>query len=92
MVNGLSPMIAGRFFNLGGFMNLHIKSTTKLVELNGVPARVWEGVTGVGVPVHCFITRIAVANASDQAVFERELEACDPPSADVAAYPTKLVL
>lgn len=40
-------------------MTITIKSTTKMVELNGVPARIWEGETESGIPVHCYITRIA---------------------------------
>ena len=41
-------------------MTLIIESTSKIVELNGVPARVWEGHTESGIKVHCFITRVSV--------------------------------
>ena len=41
-------------------VKLQIESTSKVVEFNGVPARIWEGHTESGIPVHCFITRIAV--------------------------------
>ncbi len=37
-------------------MKIILDSTTKLVDLNGVPARVWEGCTQDGVPVHAYIT------------------------------------
>lgn len=44
-------------------MKITIESTPKIVELvvNGmpVPARVWQGETASGIPVQCFITRIA---------------------------------
>lgn len=73
-------------------MKLTIQSTTKIVELNGIPARIWEGVSEQGIPVHCFITRIAVADGDDQELFEKELECCAVPSVDVEAYPAKLVL
>ena len=32
-----------------------IESTTKIVALNGIDCRVWEGTTERGVPIHCFI-------------------------------------
>lgn len=76
-------------------MIIEIESTTKLVEINGLPARVWEGKTSTGIPVHCFITRIAV-DANDDAAneqFSRELEECRPPSPEVDEfYPTRMVL
>jgi hypothetical protein len=47
-------------------MKITIESTDKVIELvtdNGdgpaVPARVWEGKTESGIPVVCFVTRIA---------------------------------
>ena len=73
-------------------MRLDIKSTTKVVQLNGLPARIWEGVNEQGIPLHCFITRIAVADEMDQALFEASLEKCDAPSVAVAAYPARMVL
>ena len=41
-------------------MKITIESTDKIVYLNGIPARIWEGETASGICVHCFITRIAV--------------------------------
>lgn len=74
-------------------MIITVESTTKTVTINGVPARVWEGRTESGIPVHCFITRIAVARTEDASQFERELQACRPVSAQLdAAYPSRLVL
>ena len=40
-------------------MKVTLESTTKIVELNGVQARIWEGTTEGGIRVHAFITRIA---------------------------------
>ena len=40
-------------------MRIEIESTEKIVELSGVPARVWDGKTDSGIPVHCFVTRIS---------------------------------
>ena len=41
-------------------MKITIESTSKIVSLNGIPARIWEGETENGIKVHCFISRIAV--------------------------------
>lgn len=74
-------------------MQITITSTDKIVELNGVPARLWEGHTSSGIPVHCFVTRIAVPLDADHAQFERELQECRPPiNADVRGIPLRLVL
>jgi hypothetical protein len=77
-------------------MTITITSTTSLAELkiNGalVPARIWEGKTDSGIPVHCYITRIAVHNSQDQSQFERELEEQKQPSFEVAAIPLRLIL
>lgn len=73
-------------------MKLTIENTTKVVELNGVPARIWEGHTESGIPVHCYITRVAVHNDHDHTQFERELAEQRTPSADVQAIPLRLIL
>lgn len=73
-------------------MKVNLESTTKMVNLNGVPARIWEGQTESGIPVHAFVTRIAVHKDSDTDQFEAELKECRTPSADVQAYPARLVL
>lgn len=77
-------------------MTITVSSTTKIVELNGVPARVWEGKTSRGTEVHCFITRVAVhkdAPAEAVADFERDLKEQAPPSVAVdAAYPLRMIL
>lgn len=79
-------------------MKITVESTSKIVELlsagavHGVPARLWEGRTESGIPVHVFITRIAVANDRDTAQFEQELLEVRAPSADVQAYPLRMVL
>ena len=75
-------------------MTITVTSTDKTVELNGVPARIWEGKTESGIPVHCFITRIAVHKDLDASQFERELsEQHAPVSAEISrAYPMRLIL
>lgn len=43
-------------------MKISIESTSKIVRFQignaEVPARIWEGHTDDGTPVHCYITRI----------------------------------
>lgn len=75
-------------------MKITIKSTNKIVELNGVPARVWEGQTESGIKVHCFVTRIAINHDELRAnEFEKELQETTPPSPEIEKYyPSKLIL
>lgn len=56
-------------------MQIVIHNTDKIVELvthdgSRVAARVWEGHTESGIPIHCMITRIAVHEDHDQAQFQ----------------------
>lgn len=74
-------------------MKIIVESTTKIIELNGVPARVWEGQTESGVKIHCFITRVAIDKdepRSDE--FERELKEQKIPSVEIQAIPARLIL
>jgi hypothetical protein len=78
-------------------MVITVASTTKTVTLQvdgaAVPARIWEGHTDSGIPVHCYLTRIAVRDDLDRSQFEAELLACRAPSAAVeAAIPNRLIL
>jgi len=77
-------------------MKITIESTDNIVTLvtdsGTVPARLWEGSTDNGIPVHCFVTGIAVPNDADHSQFERELQERRAPSADVAAIPMRLIL
>ena len=73
-------------------MKLTIENTTQIVELNGVPARVWEGQTESGIKVHCFVTRISVNEDDGMEVhekFRKELSECKKPS---VVFPLKMVL
>ncbi len=78
-------------------MIVRLTSTTKIVDLTTptgiVLARVWEGVTESGIPVHAFITRIGVERTADNAQFERELIECRAPSPLLdESYPARMVL
>lgn len=73
-------------------MKIEIESTTKIVQLNGVPARIWTGKTASGIPVHCYVTRIAVQKDLDASEFERELQEHKPPSPEVEVIPLRMIL
>jgi hypothetical protein len=73
-------------------MTITISSTTKVVTLNGVPARLWEGETESGIKCHAFITRIGVARDLDSSQFEVELEEQRSPSPELEAIPLRMIL
>lgn len=81
-------------------MELVLRPTTKIVQLvveGGavVPARIWQGKTSTGIPVHCYITRVAVDHNRPEhelAEFERALQEQEAPRADVQSIPLRLIL
>lgn len=73
-------------------MKILLHNTSKLVWLNGVPARIWEGYTASGIAVHAYITRLAVEKKADAAEFESELQECAEPSADIQNLPLHLLI
>lgn len=80
-------------------MKITIEPTTQIVIVkpsplsDGVPARVWEGQSESGIKVQCLVTRIAVSKDEPRAdEFEKELTEVKAPSAEIAAYPTRLIL
>ncbi len=73
-------------------MKITIESTDKIVELNGVPARIWEGTTKAGIPMHAYITRVAVREDADADEFERELAEQKKPSEAVQGIPLSMIL
>lgn len=84
-------------------MKITIESTSKIVTLEvggrDVPARVWQGETESGIPVQCFVTRIAPEIRKDHpeidtltAVFERDLRRQADPRPTVEAIPLRMIL
>lgn len=88
-------------------MKITVQSTTKTVEVKRpgqgfgadawVPARIWEGTTDTGIPVTCFITRIApdIPNPPQDVCdrFAAELEVCDVPKGQLAeGIPLRFIL
>lgn len=83
-------------------MKVTLEPTDKVVTIRSksggftFEARVWQGETDAGTPVHAYITRIAVpvdAPEEERARFERELGAeKSPPRPEVAAIPLRMIL
>lgn len=74
-------------------MKIQIKSTEKIVHLNDVPARIWEGKTESGIKVHAYITRIAIdKDEPNHEQFQKELQQHSPPSAEVVAIPLRMII
>jgi len=74
-------------------MKVTINSTSKIVHLNGLPARVWEGETESGIKVHCYVTRIAIdVDETRTEEFETEFRECRVPSVEVNEIPLNLLI
>ena len=76
-------------------MTVTLEPTTKIVELNGVPARIWQGETSTGIKCHAYITRIAIdvnEPEENQEQFQKELLEQRPPSAALNAIPARMIL
>jgi hypothetical protein len=61
-------------------MKIAIEATDKLTMFDGVPVRMWEGVTERGTRCKVFVHRIAVHNDEDSSQFEAELAEQLPPA------------
>lgn len=66
-------------------MKITIENTDKIVEVNGLPTRIWEGQTDSGAPVACWIALISPQTHDPEvnAQFERELEEVRPAKVEV---------
>lgn len=83
-------------------MKITLESTTKIVQLEvdgrSVPARIWEGETERGVPVHAYITRICPSievkdlTPEMEAQFKQDLAEQRAPTAAIQAIPLRLIL
>ena len=60
-------------------MQIQIESTDQITMFEGVPCRVWEGVTADGVPCKVFVHRIAVETSVDMTQFDQQLKEQLPP-------------
>lgn len=70
-------------------MNIMITSTEKLTHIDGVPVRIWEGVTERGTKCIVAIHRIIVDKKENQSELEDELKDKLPPG---VVYPLHKIL
>jgi hypothetical protein len=61
-------------------MQLTITSTDRFEDLDGVPIRVWDGITQDGGECLVFIHSIGVRENASQREFELELKSIAPPN------------
>lgn len=84
-------------------MKIEIESTDKIVTLvvdgHDVPARIWQGRTSEGIPVHCFITRIApeIPESHPQIdemtkTFETDLKRQAKPRPTIDSIPMRMII
>lgn len=60
-------------------MKIQIEATEHITKIQGVPVRLWRGVTESGSECHVFVHRIAVPEGQDSSEFEAELREKLPP-------------
>ena len=80
-------------------MKITIENTERTTEFEidgvNVPARIWQGETESGIPVHVFVTRIAPEIPRDdprQQEFINELHETAAPRPTVEAIPIRFIL
>jgi hypothetical protein len=77
-------------------MKVHIEPTSRVVELvigdQAVPARIWEGTTDNGIPVICWVTRVAAERDNDLAELDAALAEQRPPSRGALSFPLRMIL
>jgi hypothetical protein len=77
-------------------MKVHIEPTSRVVELvigdQAVPARVWEGTTDNGIPVICWVTRVAAERDNDLSELDAALAEQRPPSRGALSFPSRMIL
>ena len=74
-------------------MKITLESTTQITQIDGVAARVWEGVTDTGIKIICLITAISVSEDESEATlqqFQNELQQIKPPTTGL--YTLSLIL
>ena len=60
-------------------MQITITATDQLTTIDGVPVRVWTGLTERGIPCTVLVHRLAVHHLQDSSQFDTELQETLPP-------------
>jgi len=63
----------------GTSMEINITATDIITEIDGVPVRVWRGVTDQGTPCDVFVHRVGAAAGENADVLARELREMPQP-------------
>lgn len=69
-------------------MKVTIQSTDRKIKIDGVEARVWEGISDTGIPVSLLVANIAVYNDTQYAEreqFTAEMQSHEPQTTRAAA-------
>lgn len=72
-------------------MKATIQKTDQIVTVDGVQARVWNGVTEKGIPFTALIYRLGVKREDDAGEFERELQEMPAPKPVNKAFDPRLI-
>lgn len=66
-------------------MKIQIEATDRIVDLDGVKCRVWNGKTERGIECLVFVHRLAVRSDDDTNQFDQELQECLPLCSSITA-------
>lgn len=72
-------------------MKITIESTSRIVTVNGIECRVWQGESERGVRVQVVISRIAADGGQDCSQFDQELREHAAPTG-VQAFPLRMLI
>lgn len=72
-------------------MELKVESTSRTIVYDGVPCRLWEGLSEKGVPVFMLVVATVVPSAFEQSEFDRALRRFKPPSPFARSLPINLL-
>lgn len=73
-------------------MKITLEPTSKIIEIDGVPCRVWQGQSERGVKCHAHIALIGVDRADDSDEFDCELREVKTPRANIEHLPARMTL
>ena len=74
-------------------MRAILNSTTKIVKINGIKTRVWEGISESGIKMHAYIALVGIdKNEKNTEQFDKELEQMQPPSVDIDMIPPAMII
>lgn len=74
-------------------MRAILNSTTKIVKINGIKTRVWEGISESGIKMHAYIALVGIdKNEKNTEQFDRELEQMQDPSVDIDRIPPAMII